>query len=123
VLAALLVIRALRDKLDRSEHDLISLAREWKITWQRIADALEMRSRQAAERRHLLQLSRARPRLGAPAPRTQSERVERERDRRGRWAPNSSGLSDAPAPSAAWHHSLPRSLTSRTAWTVPESHV
>ncbi|MBQ0867414.1 hypothetical protein [Streptomyces sp. RK75] len=85
VLAALLVIRTLRDKLDRSEYDIISLAREKQITWQRIADALEMRSRQAAERRHL-QLSRARPRFGMPSPQTQSDRVEMERDRRGRWA-------------------------------------
>ncbi|MEU3189806.1 hypothetical protein ABZ686_04040 [Streptomyces sp. NPDC006992] len=85
VLAALLVVRALRDKLDRSEYELISLARERGITWQRIADALEMRSRQAAERRHL-QLSRARPRPGAHAPKTQNDRVELERDRRGRWA-------------------------------------
>ncbi|MGK5450201.1 hypothetical protein ACSNOE_22665, partial [Streptomyces radiopugnans] len=85
VLAALLAIRALRDKLDRCEYELITLARERKITWQRIAHALEVRSRQSAERRHL-QLSRARPRPGVTPPRTQSDRVEMERDRRARLA-------------------------------------
>jgi hypothetical protein len=80
-LAALLVIRALRDKLDRNEYELISLAREHKVTWQRIAHALEMGSRQSAERRHL-QLRQAHPRPGLDTPRTQNDQVELERDRR-----------------------------------------
>ncbi|MFE1230556.1 hypothetical protein [Streptomyces sp. NPDC058745] len=53
VLAGLLVVRVLRDKLLLDERRLIQAARSKKITWSRIADALEMRSRQAAERRYL----------------------------------------------------------------------
>ncbi|MGW3698722.1 hypothetical protein ACWECR_39425 [Streptomyces sp. NPDC005056] len=83
VLAALLVIRSLRDKLDTDELMLITLARSHRITWARIADALEMSNRQSAERRHL-QLSRAHPRADGSLPRTQSERVEDVRERRGR---------------------------------------
>lgn len=83
VLAALLVIRSLRDKLDTGELMLITLARSHGIAWTRIADALEMRNRQSAERRHL-QLNRAHPRADGSLPRTQSERVEDVRERRGR---------------------------------------
>ncbi|MGW7244650.1 transposase [Streptomyces sp. NPDC054804] len=53
VLAALLVIRMLREKLDHDELKLTSLARTRKITWARIAQWQELSGRQAAERRHL----------------------------------------------------------------------
>ncbi|MGW8988330.1 hypothetical protein ACWGRF_00120 [Streptomyces zhihengii] len=85
VLAALLVIRALRDKLNSDELMLISLARSQQVTWARIATALEMKSRQSAERRHL-QLSQAQLRADGTKPRTQSERVEVARERRSRRA-------------------------------------
>ncbi|MEV4443122.1 hypothetical protein AB0K09_29765 [Streptomyces sp. NPDC049577] len=85
ILASLLVIRILREKLDHDELQLISLARTKKITWARIATALEMRSRQSAERRHL-QLSRAYLRPDGTLPRTQSERVEHAREHRSRRA-------------------------------------
>ncbi|MFJ9703496.1 hypothetical protein [Streptomyces fradiae] len=83
VLAALRVVRMLRDKLKDDERDLIDLARAKKLTWARIADALELSSRQAAERRRL-QLSLA-PTDGAAA-RTQSDRVEAAREERRRRA-------------------------------------
>ncbi|MER6062399.1 hypothetical protein ABT167_14625 [Streptomyces sp. NPDC001792] len=85
VLAALMVNRALREKLDRDELDLINLARDKKTTWARIAGALGMRNRQSAERRRL-QLSRAPHRQGGTPPRTQNDRVEAAREDRGRRA-------------------------------------
>lgn len=85
VLAALLVIRMLREKLDHDELKLTSLARSKKITWARIAQWQELSGRQAAERRHL-QLSRAYTRPDGTVPRTQSERVEQARERRSRRA-------------------------------------
>lgn len=85
VLAGLKVIRMLRDKLDSDERVLIAQARQNKITWQSIADALEMRSRQAAERRHLQLNSAVTQPDGTPA-RTQSERVELVRESRRRRA-------------------------------------
>ncbi|MGA4867212.1 hypothetical protein ACPB9J_31735 [Streptomyces lavendulocolor] len=85
VLAALRVTRTLRSKLDEDELALINLARQKRITWARIAEALEMRNRQSAERRRL-QLSRAARRHDGSQPRTQSERVEAAREERGRRA-------------------------------------
>ncbi|MFE7112884.1 hypothetical protein ACFU98_38560 [Streptomyces sp. NPDC057575] len=84
ILAALLTTRALRQKLNNDELMLITLARSKRITWSRIADALEMKNRQSAERRHL-QLSQA---TGADGrlPRTQNERVEDARELRSRRA-------------------------------------
>ncbi|MDL5199528.1 hypothetical protein [Streptomyces sp. ALI-76-A] len=85
LLAALLAIRMLREKLDHDELKLTSLARTKKITWARIAQWQELSGRQAAERRHL-QLSRAYTRPDGTVPRTQSERVEQARERRSRRA-------------------------------------
>ncbi|MCX4432185.1 hypothetical protein [Streptomyces mirabilis] len=83
-LTALLVIRALRDKLLLDERCLIGAARTLNVTWRRIADALELKSRQAAERRYL----QLRDDLGGVVPddqeRTQAERVEAARTRRAR---------------------------------------
>ncbi|MER7750181.1 hypothetical protein ABT013_33485 [Streptomyces bacillaris] len=84
VLAALLVLGTLRDKLLDDELMLITLARSYGVTWARIADALEMKSRQSAERRHL-QLSQS-TRADGTRPRTQNERVEHTRERRRRRA-------------------------------------
>lgn len=51
LLAALLVIRQIREDLTKGEKWIIESARRQNITWSRIADALEVGSRQAAERR------------------------------------------------------------------------
>ncbi|MFD3641516.1 hypothetical protein [Streptomyces griseus] len=93
VLAALLVLGTLRDKLLDDELMLITLARTYGVTWTRIADALEMKSRQSAERRHL-QLSRS-TRADGTRPRTQNERVEHTRERRRRRAERDWALANA----------------------------
>ncbi|MFE7077381.1 hypothetical protein ACFU96_45605 [Streptomyces sp. NPDC057620] len=85
ILAGLLAIRMLRDKLDHDELKLTTLARAKRITWARIAEWQELSGRQAAERRHL-QLGRAHTRPDGTAPRTQNERVEYAREQRGRRA-------------------------------------
>ncbi|MFF5010566.1 hypothetical protein ACFY3G_48200 [Streptomyces phaeochromogenes] len=85
ILAGLLAIRMLREKLDHDELKLTTLARTKRITWARIAEWQELSGRQAAERRHL-QLSRAHTRPDGTAPRTQNERVEYARELRGRRA-------------------------------------
>lgn len=95
VLAALLVIRMLREKLLTDELMLITLARSMGITWTRIADALEMKSRQSAERRHL-QLSQS-TRADGSRPQTQNERVEHTRERRSRHAERQRALRNARA--------------------------
>lgn len=93
VLAALLVLGTLRDKLLDDELMLITLARSYGVTWARVADALEMKSRQSAERRHL-QLSKSTGADGA-RPRTQNERVEQTRERRRRRAERDWALANA----------------------------
>ncbi|KAB7833520.1 hypothetical protein [Streptomyces mobaraensis] len=79
LLAALLVLRTLRDDFTVAEGNLIEAARKKGATWARLAPALEVSSRQAAERRYL----RLRGDAFASHPgRTQRERVENERDSR-----------------------------------------
>ncbi|NGO77767.1 hypothetical protein G6045_19190 [Streptomyces sp. YC504] len=95
LLAALLIQRILRDKLAIDEQRLIAAARRRKATWARIAPALEVRSRQSAERRYL-QLRRdlddlvegphATTEHDTNRPMTQSERVEAARAHRDRRA-------------------------------------
>jgi len=51
-LAAILVIRQLREDLAKGEAFLIEAARELGATWERVAPALEVGTRQAAERRY-----------------------------------------------------------------------
>ncbi|MFD0422428.1 hypothetical protein [Streptomyces parvus] len=108
VFAALLVIRMLREKLLTDELMLITLARSMGITWTRVADALEMKSRQSAERRHL-QLSQS-TRADGSLPRTQNERVEHARERRSRHAEREWALRNAHA-----IHAVAQALT-----TVPD---
>ncbi|MFJ3576039.1 hypothetical protein [Streptomyces rubiginosohelvolus] len=74
---------------------LITLARSMGTTWTRVADALELKSRQSAERRHL-QLSQS-TRTDGSCPRTQNERVEHVRKRRSRHAEREWALLDARA--------------------------
>ncbi|MFJ4858602.1 hypothetical protein [Streptomyces sp. NPDC088730] len=91
LLAGVLVLRCLRDKLQEDERRVISAARRRKITWSRLAVAMELGSRQAAERRYL----QLRTDLDELAGRrlTQQNRIEFARDQRGRraeraWATN-----------------------------------
>ncbi|MEV5879384.1 hypothetical protein AB0L75_35205 [Streptomyces sp. NPDC052101] len=85
ILAALLGIRMLREKLEHDELKLTTLARTKKITWARIAQWQELSGRQAAERRHL-QLQRSFTRPDGSEPSTQHERVEYARGLRRRRA-------------------------------------
>ncbi|MCT2584273.1 HSP18 transcriptional regulator [Actinophytocola gossypii] len=86
VLAGLEVLRRLREELAAWEPELITAAREHGASWARIAPALGVTSRQAAERRYL----RLRPSATGEA--TGEERVRAERDKRAgdravaRWA-------------------------------------
>ncbi|KOU11663.1 type III effector protein [Streptomyces sp. WAC8370] len=74
-LAALLLLREVRDQLAGWETGLIETAREAGASWADLARPLGVASRQAAERRYL----RLRP--GAPGS-TGEERVQATRDRR-----------------------------------------
>jgi hypothetical protein len=74
LLTALVSLRRVRADLDATERALIERAREQRIAWPRIAGALGLRSRQAAEQR-LLRLSADCGRDPAVA------RVARERQR------------------------------------------
>ncbi|TVT04291.1 HSP18 transcriptional regulator [Amycolatopsis bartoniae] len=90
LLAALTVLRGLRDELAEWEPRLIGAAREQGVSWARLAPALGVTSRQAAERRYL----RLRP---SAEHRTGEQRVEAERSRRAgeravaAWARQNSG--------------------------------
>ncbi|MFE0413426.1 type III effector protein [Streptomyces tendae] len=75
VLAALLLLRQMRDQLAGWETGLIETAREAGASWADLARPLGVASRQAAERRYL----RLRP--GAPGS-TGEQRVQATRDRR-----------------------------------------
>jgi len=75
VLAALMLLRQLRDELSGWEPQLIEAARALGTSWADLAPALGVASRQAAEKRYL----RVR-RTGDPG--TGDERVQAERDRR-----------------------------------------
>ncbi|MET9225931.1 HSP18 transcriptional regulator [Lentzea sp. NPDC003310] len=75
VLAALMLLRQLRDELSGWEPQLIEAARALGTSWADLAPALGVASRQAAEKRYL----RVR-RTGESG--TGDERVQAERDRR-----------------------------------------
>ncbi|MDQ0379538.1 hypothetical protein [Amycolatopsis thermophila] len=76
VLAALRVLRELREELMTWEPQLIRAARELGVSWAELAPALGVASRQAAERRYL------RLRDAAGSDNTADERVQETRDRR-----------------------------------------
>jgi hypothetical protein len=90
VLAALVVLRDLREELAAREPDLIASARRQGISWAELAPALGVSSRQAAERRYL------RLRDAASSEVTADERVQATRDLRAgdravtRWARDNS---------------------------------
>jgi hypothetical protein len=76
VLTSLEVLRHLREELAAWEPELITAAREQGVSWARIAPALGVTSRQAAERRYL----RLRP--SSTGETTGEQRVRAERDKR-----------------------------------------
>ena len=76
VLASLEVLRHLREELAGWEPELITAARDQGASWARIAPALGVTSRQAAERRYL----RLRPTENGE--KTGEQRVRAERDKR-----------------------------------------
>ncbi|HEU5470478.1 MAG TPA: HSP18 transcriptional regulator [Actinophytocola sp.] len=76
LLAALTVLRRLREELASWEPTLIAAARDGGTSWASLAPALGVTSRQAAERRYL----RLRPSASGEA--TGEGRVRAERDRR-----------------------------------------
>jgi hypothetical protein len=76
VLTGLEVLRHLREEIAAWEPELITAAREQGASWARIAPALGVTSRQAAERRYL----RLRP--SETGETTGEERVRAERDKR-----------------------------------------
>lgn len=76
LLAALTVLRQLREELAAWEPQLITAARQLGVSWARLAPALGVTSRQAAERRYL----RLQP--SATGEQTGEERVRAERAKR-----------------------------------------
>jgi hypothetical protein len=88
LLDALVLLRWAQAELAGLEPILIAAARAQGISWQALAPALGVASRQAAERRYLRGTAAATDQPGA----TQDERVQAERDRRAahravaRWA-------------------------------------
>ena len=88
LLDALVRVRWAQAELAEIEPLLIGAARGAGVSWQRLAPALGVASRQAAERRYLRSTSAAPDQPGA----TRDERVQAERDRRAgsravtRWA-------------------------------------
>ena len=88
LLEALVLLRWAQAELAGFEPTLIAAAREAGVSWQSLAPALGVASRQAAERRYLRSTSTAPGQPGA----TRDERVQAERDRRAgsravdRWA-------------------------------------
>lgn len=97
---ALTCLVRLRADLDRAEEQLITLAREHRVSWQQVAGALGLRSRQAAEQRWL--------RLRSTAHRDPT--AERSRRQRQQEIDNSTGaeLSDLRARAVALHTHLAR---------------
>ena len=88
LLDALALLRRVQQRLAALEPALIAAARRAGVSWQELAPALGVASRQAAERRYL----RLAPSGGAESGSTGDERVRAERDRRAghravaRWA-------------------------------------
>ena len=78
LLAALVALRELRDRLAGWEPLLIGAARERGLTWTEIAPALGLASRQAAERRYL----RLNPQVADAPSTTREQRVQAARDQR-----------------------------------------
>lgn len=92
LLAALVVLRQLRDDLARWEPELITAARELGTSWAAIAPALGLASRQAAERRYL-RLSPLPSGTSGAEQRVREVRDQRAADRAvGEWARKNSAV-------------------------------
>src|SRR5690242_17166340 len=78
LLDALTTLRRVRGELAAFEPALIAAARAGGVSWQALAPALGVASRQAAERRYLRSTAAPTDELGA----TRDTRVQAERDRR-----------------------------------------
>ncbi|MET7427092.1 hypothetical protein [Dactylosporangium sp. NPDC005555] len=123
LLEALVLLRQVQDQLAAAEPALIGAARQAGVSWQALAPALGVASRQAAERRYL----RAAPATSQRPGGTREGRVRAERDHRAgtravaRWANDNTadlrrlagqitGLPDLPAAAAddvdRLHHAL-----------------
>jgi hypothetical protein len=88
LIEALVMLRHVQDRLTAAEPTLIAAARRAGVSWQALAPALGVASRQAAERRYL----RAAPATAQQSGSTREGRVRAERDHRAgtravaRWA-------------------------------------
>ncbi|MEV0133012.1 hypothetical protein AB0H83_31680 [Dactylosporangium sp. NPDC050688] len=131
VLEALELLRWVQERLAATEPRLIEAARRAGVSWQALAPALGVASRQAAERRYL----RSAPAAGAAAG-TREDRVRAERDHRAgvravaQWAADNTadlrrlagqvaGLPDAPAAATADLDRLHRALADPDAAALP----
>jgi hypothetical protein len=130
VLEALVLLRWASERLAAVEPELIAAARRAGVSWQALAPALGVASRQAAERRYLRAASAA----GTAG--TREDRVRAERDHRAgvravaQWATENTadlrrlagqvaGLRDAPATAAADLDRLHRALADPDATALP----
>ncbi|MDG6108671.1 hypothetical protein Daura_24920 [Dactylosporangium aurantiacum] len=131
VLEALELLRWVQERLAATEPRLIEAARRAGVSWQALAPALGVASRQAAERRYL----RSVPAAGAGGG-TREDRVRAERDHRAgvravaQWAADNTadlrrlagqvaGLRDAPAAATADLDRLHRALADPDAAALP----
>jgi hypothetical protein len=132
VLEALVLLRWASERLAAVEPELIAAARRAGVSWQALAPALGVASRQAAERRYL----RAASASAAGTAGTREDRVRAERDHRAgvravaQWATENTadlrrlagqvaGLRDAPATAAADLDRLHRALADPDATALP----
>lgn len=132
VLEALELLRWVQERLAATEPQLVEAARRAGVSWQALAPALGVASRQAAERRYL----RSVPVTGAAKGGTREDRVRAERDHRAgvravaQWAADNTadlrrlagqvaGLRDAPAAATADLDRLHRALADPDAAALP----
>jgi hypothetical protein len=131
VLEALALLRWAQDQLAATEPELIAAARRAGVSWQALAPALGVASRQAAERRYLRAAS-----ISGISGGTREGRVRAERDHRAgvravaQWATDNTadlrrlagqvaGLQDAPAAATADLDRLHRALADPDATALP----
>ena len=132
LLEALVLLRSVQDRLAATEPELIAAARRAGVSWQALAPALGVASRQAAERRYL----RAAGSVGVGNGGTREDRVRAERDHRAgvravaQWATDNTadlrrlagqvvGLPDAPAAASGDLDRLHRALADPDATALP----
>jgi len=132
LLEALVLLRHVQDRLAATEPALIAAARQAGVSWQALAPALGVASRQAAERRYL----RTAPIAGQGRDSTREGRVRAERDQRAgaravaRWVNDNTadlrrlagqvtGLEDLPSAAANDLSRLHRALADPDATALP----